>query len=236
MQTSKVSHISNNLAWGLVIAGGIVECFWASGLKYADNLLLYTLTGMGILFSFVCMVLALKSKLEIGVVYSVFVGIGTMGIALAEIVVFNEPFSLLKITLILLLLMGVVGLKLSTSKEESANEQALAEELTEDLGLEEITQSILGKSQDIKSHKIASHLPISECQDANHSRLIASKKDKIESQRDILSLPKQESAICLKHSASGESHKDSNTDISYFTNACTDDKTQDSQNIQKESK
>lgn len=123
MKSSNVSHISNNLAWGLVIAGGIVECFWASGLKYADNLLLYTLTGIGILFSFVCMILAVKSKLEIGVAYSVFVGIGTVGIALAEIVVFGEAFSLLKIALILLLLIGVVGLKLSTSKEESAQEQ-----------------------------------------------------------------------------------------------------------------
>ncbi|TLD87251.1 multidrug efflux SMR transporter [Helicobacter sp. MIT 05-5294] len=140
MQSSNVSHISNNLAWVLVIAGGIVECFWASGLKYADNLLLYTLTGIGILFSFVCMVLAVKSKLEIGVVYSVFVGIGTVGIALAEIVVFGEPFSLLKIGLIVLLLIGVIGLKLSTNKEENAQEQALAEGFAKDLGLDEIVQ------------------------------------------------------------------------------------------------
>lgn len=35
MKNIKLTH---NLAWGLVLFGGIVECFWASGLKYSDNL------------------------------------------------------------------------------------------------------------------------------------------------------------------------------------------------------
>lgn len=168
MQTSKVSHISNNLAWGLVIAGGIVECFWASGLKYADNLLLYTLTGMGILFSFVCMVLAVKSKLEIGVVYSVFVGIGTMGIALAEIVVFNEPFSLPKIGLILLLLVGVIGLKLSTNKAEEEQEQTFVRHLSEDLGIDEL-QSKIANQMDASTSK-DSNLQDSNTRDSNTTK------------------------------------------------------------------
>lgn len=129
------SGISSNLAWGLILAGGIVECFWASGLKYADSLFLYALTGLGILFSFVSMILAIRSRIEIGVAYSVFVGIGTVGIALAEIMIFNEPFSLLKIGLILLLLIGVVGLKLSVNEAEEKQEELLVEHLSEDLGL-----------------------------------------------------------------------------------------------------
>lgn len=137
--------ISTNLAWGLIIAGGIVECFWASGLKYADNLLLYTLTGIGIIFSFAAMALAIKSDIEIGVAYSVFVGIGTVGIALAEICVFGEPFSLLKIGLILLLLIGVIGLKLATSEKESAKKRISVKELSHELGLDDIIQ-------DIKTH------------------------------------------------------------------------------------
>lgn len=68
MKTTKDSNISSNVAWGLIIAGGIVECFWASGLKYADNLFFYTLTGLGILFSFVAMIVAVGSRrIEIGV-------------------------------------------------------------------------------------------------------------------------------------------------------------------------
>lgn len=137
--------ISTNLAWGLIVSGGIVECFWASGLKYADNLLLYTLTGIGILFSFSATALAVKSDIEIGVLYSVFVGIGTAGVALAEICVFGEPFSLLKVGLILLLLVGVVGLKLATNEKESAKERVSVEELTHELGLDSVIQ-------DIKTH------------------------------------------------------------------------------------
>lgn len=134
--------VSTNFAWILIILGGIIECFWASGLKYADNLLLYTLTGIGILFSFAAMILAIKSDIEIGVAYSVFVGIGTVGIALAEIIVFGEPFSLLKITLILLLLIGVIGLKLATSKKET-KEQTSTKEITHKLGLDAIIQETI---------------------------------------------------------------------------------------------
>lgn len=145
--------ISTNLAWLLIIAGGIVECFWASGLKYADNLLLYTLTGIGILFSFAAMALAIKSDIEIGVAYSVFVGIGTVGIALAEILVFGEPFSPLKIVLILLLLIGVIGLKLATSEKESAQERVSVEGLTHELGLDDVVQEMQALNRNHDSRK-----------------------------------------------------------------------------------
>lgn len=148
-----IMKISTNLAWGLIVSGGIVECFWASGLKYADNLLLYTFTGIGILFSFVSMTLAIKGKIEIGVAYSVFVGIGTMGLALAEILVFGEPFSLLKVGLILILLVGVVGLKLSTSEKENVQEQKLVEEFAHELGMDTVIQEMNGFNQNQDSQK-----------------------------------------------------------------------------------
>ena len=132
-------QLTPNLAWGLVIFGGIVECFWASGLKYSENLFAFTLTGSGIFISFICMVLAVR-VLEIGIAYSVFVGIGTAGITLAEIFVFGEPFSPLKILFIATLLVGVVGLKLSADKEEVVQEAKLASHLSHDLGLDEVLE------------------------------------------------------------------------------------------------
>lgn len=71
-------------------------------------------------------------KIEVSVAYAVFVGIGTAGVVLAEMLLFNEPFSLLKISLIFILLLGVVGLKF-VSRE---NDEALVEELSQDLGLD----------------------------------------------------------------------------------------------------
>ncbi|MBX7490835.1 DMT family transporter [Helicobacter turcicus] len=134
----KQLKLTPNLAWGLVLFGGIIECFWASGLKYADNLFFYTLTGIGILISFFAMIVAVR-VLEVGIAYSVFVGIGTAGITIAEILIFGEEFSLLKVLFIVLLLIGVMGLKLS-SKEVQSQEEKLAGDISQNLGLDEIVE------------------------------------------------------------------------------------------------
>ena len=56
--------------------------------------------------------------LPAGTVYAIFVGLGTAGTVISEILFFEEPFKWEKILLILLLLIGVMGLKLVTDKSE----------------------------------------------------------------------------------------------------------------------
>ena len=85
------------------------------------------------------MIIAIK-VLEIGVAYSVFLGIGTAGVTLSEIFIFGEPFSPLKVLFIATLLIGVIGLKLSTSDKEEAQEENLVSNLSHDLGLDEIKE------------------------------------------------------------------------------------------------
>ncbi|MBR8462272.1 multidrug efflux SMR transporter [Campylobacter sp. faydin G-105] len=121
------------MSWLLVVAGGIVEIFWVSGLKHSDTLFLYTLTLLGIMFSFMAMIIACK-YLEVSIVYSVFVGIGAGGVVLSEMIFFNELFSVPKIILITILMIGVIGLKL-TSKE---NDEKVMANLSDELGLDEI--------------------------------------------------------------------------------------------------
>lgn len=113
--------ISKNLAWLLILIGGICEVAWVSGLKYADTLPLKALTGVGIAFSFTCAVLAMK-RLEVSIVYSVFVGIGTGGVVIAEIVLFGEEASFIKIALISTLMLGVLGLKCSVKESKTAQD------------------------------------------------------------------------------------------------------------------
>lgn len=120
--------MSSNLAWVLIVIGGIVECFWVSGLKYADSFVLYILTGLGILISFSCGIIAMK-KIEVSVAYAVFVGIGTAGVVLAEMLYFGENFSLIKIFLITILVICVVALKF-VSKE---NDEGISKENSSDL-------------------------------------------------------------------------------------------------------
>lgn len=129
------------MGWLFVIIGGIIEIFWVSGLKYADTFWLHCLTFAGILASFVLMILATK-RLEVSVAYAVFVGIGAAGIVVAEMLIFGEKANLLRIALIIVLLIGVLGLKL-TSKSES--ETKMVRDISTELGLE--TQEVVKTSK-----------------------------------------------------------------------------------------
>ena len=62
--------------------------------------------------SFTFMILALK-KMELGIVYAIWAGLGTALIALIGIVWFGESMGLLKIVSIVFIVLGVVGLRLS---------------------------------------------------------------------------------------------------------------------------
>ncbi|MBE3610624.1 DMT family transporter [Campylobacter californiensis] len=126
-----------NLAWLLVILGGIVEVCWVAGLKHADSLFLYTLTILGVMFSFSAMIMACKS-IEVSVAYSVFVGIGAGGVVLGEMMFFNEPVSMIKISLIALLMVGVVGLKFTSNEQD----EKTVKTLSKDLGIDEIEEDL----------------------------------------------------------------------------------------------
>jgi small multidrug resistance pump len=61
--------------------------------------------------SFVFLTLSLK-KLEISLAYAIWSGLGTLLIAIIGVIYFQEPITLLKALSLLLIIMGVVGLKL----------------------------------------------------------------------------------------------------------------------------
>ncbi len=63
-------------------------------------------------FSFTSFSLALK-KIDVGIAYAVWSGLGTTLIATVGILWFREPLSALKIISIGLIIIGVIGLRLS---------------------------------------------------------------------------------------------------------------------------
>ncbi|MCA1025112.1 MULTISPECIES: DMT family transporter [Cytobacillus] len=101
--------------WLLVFIAGVLEVGWVSGLKYAQNTLEWIATGIIITLSFIILILATK-HLPVGTVYAVFAGLGTAGTVIVEMAVFGEPFKLMKVLLIIMLLAGVVGLKLLSDR------------------------------------------------------------------------------------------------------------------------
>jgi paired small multidrug resistance pump len=107
--------------WSFVFIAVFFEILWVIGLKHADNAWEWAVTIFGYLISFYYLVIAGKN-LPVGTVYAVFVGLGTAGTVLSELIFFAEPMKISKLIFISILLSGVIGLKLVT-KEDDKNEQ-----------------------------------------------------------------------------------------------------------------
>jgi len=103
--------------WLKVVCGAVFEVMWVIGLKHASTPLAWIGTIIAIYISFHVIIVASRS-LPVGTVYAVFVGLGTAGTVASEMLFFGEPFNLAKLLLVLLLLLGVVGLKLVTGNHE----------------------------------------------------------------------------------------------------------------------
>lgn len=106
----------NNL-WFLIVVAAIFEVIWVTGLKHADHILEWMITMISIMISFGVLIYASK-RLPASTVYSVFVGLGTAGTVMSEMVWFDEPFHWPKLGLIVLLLIGIIGLKAVTNEEQ----------------------------------------------------------------------------------------------------------------------
>lgn len=102
------------MQWLKVILAGLIEDIWVIGLNNAHNFVTWLFTLVFIALSFYLMISASK-QLPVGTVYAVFVGIGAAGTVIADMLFFGEPFTIMKVVLLLLLLVGIIGLKLSTN-------------------------------------------------------------------------------------------------------------------------
>ncbi len=104
-----------------VFVAAFLEIFWVIGLAHAYDFWTWTGTIIAIIVSNYLMITAAQ-VLPAGTVYAVFVGLGTAGTVVSEILFFGEPFKWKKTLLILILLIGVIGLKLVTdnNSEEGA--------------------------------------------------------------------------------------------------------------------
>ncbi len=112
-----------NKQWIQVVIAAFFEVIWVIGLKHADDVWTWTGTLVAIIISFYVMIMAGR-RLPVGTVYAVFVGLGTTGTVITDILFFGEAFHWAKITLIVILLTGVMGLKLVTNDPVHAGDDA----------------------------------------------------------------------------------------------------------------
>lgn len=106
-----------NKIWISVVIAAFFEVGWVIGLKHADSVLEWGGTLIAIIISFYLMIMAGRD-LAVGTVYAVFVGLGTAGTVLAEIILFDAPVISAKLVLIVLLLSGVISLKMLSNQKE----------------------------------------------------------------------------------------------------------------------
>ncbi|GAA3276677.1 DMT family transporter [Streptomyces lavendulae] len=104
------------MAWVLLLVAGLIEVGWSIGMKFTEGftrLWPSLFTGAGIVASMVLLSIAAKT-LPIGTAYGVWVGIGAAGAAVLGMVVLGEPVTASRIFFICLLLVAVVGLKVTS--------------------------------------------------------------------------------------------------------------------------
>ncbi|MBA2665412.1 MAG: multidrug efflux SMR transporter [Trueperaceae bacterium] len=103
------------MAWLMVVVAGLFETGWAIGLKYTEGFTRLgptVLTAIALVISMVLLGLAARD-LPIGTAYAVWVGIGALGAAVLGVVLFGEPLTAPRIAFLTLLLISIVGLRLT---------------------------------------------------------------------------------------------------------------------------
>lgn len=101
------------MSWIYLFIAGLFEIVWAIGLKYTQGFtrpLPSVITVAGMVVSFYFLALATK-VLPIGTAYAIWTGIGAVGAITLGIILFKEPFDLLRIIFLLFIVTGIIGLK-----------------------------------------------------------------------------------------------------------------------------
>jgi|SRR6187431_3090732 len=101
-------------AWVLIAASGAFEILFSVLLKESDGFTKPVPTAIGItaaLLSIWLMTIALRT-LPLGPSYAVWAGIGTLGTAIAAVIIYSESVTAAKTVFMLLIIVGIVGLQL----------------------------------------------------------------------------------------------------------------------------
>jgi len=100
----------------MLAAAGLFEIVWAIGLKYADGFTKPVPSAITITAMVISMWLLAQAarELPIGTAYAIWTGIGAVGAAILGIILFQESANLVRIGCVALIVLGIVGLKLST--------------------------------------------------------------------------------------------------------------------------
>jgi len=103
------------MAWVSLFVASLFEIVWAVGLKSTQGLTkfwpsVFTVAAMAV--SFVLLAIAIRT-IPVGTGYAIWTGIGALGTAVVGMMFFSEPVTVWRLAFLLLIAVGVIGLKFS---------------------------------------------------------------------------------------------------------------------------
>lgn len=104
--------------WVILGVAGLLECFWATFMKLSDGFTKpgYTIvTVIGMIASMALLAHATKT-LPLGTAYAIWTGIGAVGSVVVGILLFREPATAARLFFAALIVIGLVGLRLTVGE------------------------------------------------------------------------------------------------------------------------
>jgi len=102
------------MTWLMLLLAGIFEIAWAVAMKYSNGfsvLIPSIVTAVAYILSAVFLAFALK-YLPLGMAYTMWVAFGIIGTTILGVLLFSEKLTVLQVISILLIIIGIFGLKI----------------------------------------------------------------------------------------------------------------------------
>lgn len=106
------------MKWFYLILAGMFEILWAVAMNYSEGfskLVPSIVTAIGYIASAVFLAMALR-ELPLGTAYAMWTGAGVVGTSVLGVLLFQEKLTVPQVLCILMIVIGIAGLKL-LSKE-----------------------------------------------------------------------------------------------------------------------
>ena len=102
------------MAWLWLILGGLFEVGFTTALRYVDGFrnLPWTLAFLGSVTLSMGLLEVAARTIPMGTAYAVWAGIGAVGTVIVGMALFDEPATLIRLLLILIIVAAIAGLKL----------------------------------------------------------------------------------------------------------------------------
>ncbi len=107
--------MSQAWGWTMLIASGLIDVAWALAMKKADGFRdpTWSLVSLVLLAMFVALLGRALAVLPLGVAYAVWTGVGAAGAVTVGLFFFNEALDAARLCFVAVIVIGIVGLKLT---------------------------------------------------------------------------------------------------------------------------